>query len=219
MEKQKELSGIYSWKSIILFLIFLWPVGIYLLYKRQTADNKTQLNAYTKVIVIGWVLLATGVFTLFAWAGGDEELKDSISGILIVLAGGIALLVWGRRMKATALKYKKYIALVANQRMYRLDEISNAAALPYETVKNDLNRMIECDYFPGAYLDENTGEIVLAAHAAGAGLRQTDGGMRSRDDQPTGNAEQRIVTCDGCGAKNVVTGSLGRCEYCGSPLQ
>ena len=216
MEKQKEVSGIYSWKSIILFLIFLWPVGIYLLYKRQTADNKTQLNAYSKVIVIGWVLLAMGVVTLFAWAGGDEELKDSLSGILLVLAGGIALLVWGRRMKVTALKYKKYIALVANQGMYRLNEIANAAVLPYETVKNDLNRMIECDYFPGAYLDENKDEIVLAAHAAGAGMQEATGTQAQYAQQ---GAEQRVVTCDGCGAKNVVTGSLGRCDYCGSPLQ
>ena len=65
-----------------------------------------------------------------------------------------------------------------------------------------------------AYINENTREVVLPSAAP----------ANSNAGHPIGaavpNATQtRVVACPCCGANNTVSGTLGECEHCGTPLK
>ena len=89
MNENGKISGIYSWPAIILMLIFFWPVGLYLLWKRMAMDKKTALgsgrllNIFAKV---SYVFAALG----FISSIGDD-VGTAIFGLVFFGICGFAL--------------------------------------------------------------------------------------------------------------------------------
>ncbi len=188
-----KLNGLYSWPAIIVLFIFFWPAGLFCLYKRAQYDKQTALTAAKILKFIGVILIIFGVATIVAVVG------------IVYIIGGIALIVMSKKLLASAENVKKYLAIVVNGNVRQLDAISSAVGKPYDTVKKDIQKMIDDGYFKNAYIKEDTREIVLAqAQCAYA---------------DTFAVSAKVVTCPCCGANNTVMGVVGECEYCGAPLK
>ena len=190
--------SLYSWPVIIVALFLFWPVGVYLIYKRAQTDKKTALTASKILNVLGTIFIVVGIITIIAVVG------------IFYLILGIVLKKLAKKLLVSAENVKKYLAIVINGNMRQLDSISAAVGKPYDTVKKDLQKLIDDGYFKNAYINESTREIVLAQPAVNANVNMGAG--------VGATASARVVSCPCCGANNTISGATGECEYCGSPL-
>ena len=194
-----ENNTLYSWPVIIIALILFWPLGVFLIYKKSQTDKKTALTVAKILNILGTIFIVVGIITLIA-----------IIGIFYLILG-IVLKVLAKKMLASAENVKRYISIVINGNLRQLDAIAAAVGKPYDTVKADLQKLIDDGYFKNAYINEATREIVLSAPSAS---------VNEVSASVAGTAVQtRVVVCPCCGANNTVSGAVGECEYCGSPLE
>ena len=209
-----KIGGIYSWPVIILALIFLWPVGLFLIIKRTTLDKtavmKDSSGKGLKITAI--VLLVLGGFGIIG--SFDPFDFGSLVIFLFFIAGGVILLNKAKKIKAEGESIKKYLAIIVNGGERQLDAVASATGKQYDVVKNDVQKMIDKGFLKNAYINENTREVVLAS-AASSNVNVA---------QPTGGAapaavQTRVIACPCCGANNTISGDIGECEYCGTPLK
>jgi succinate dehydrogenase hydrophobic anchor subunit len=209
---QQEMHWWLSWPAIVIICILFWPLGIFLIWKRTTMDKKAAMNAGKSMSIIGWILLVLGFLILI---GGLSEPVSDTSGIIvdfiIFIGGGLALIILGAKRKKEAVRFKKYIDMVINQRITSIDNIAASFPTTYDIANKDLQKMIKKGFFMDAFINQSEREIVLPHEQ-----------QNIKNDQSQGyNAgEMQIVNCKSCGAHNkLVKGSVGECEYCGSPIK
>ena len=188
----------YSWPVIIIALFLFWPLGVYLIYKKAQTDKKTALTVAKLLNILGVIFIVVGIVTLIAIVG------------IFYLILGIVLRVLAKKMLASAENVKRYISIVINGNIRQLDAIAATVDKPYDTVKKDLQKLIDDGYFKNAYINESTREIVIASSPAPAAATTSFAAEAT--------AQTRVVACPCCGANNTVVGAVGECEYCGSPL-
>ena len=194
---ENKTFDLRSWPVIIVLLFLFWPVGLYLLYKKAQSDKKTALTASKVLNILGTFFVIIGIITLIVVIG------------IFYLILGILLKKFAKKLLTSAENVKKYLAIVINGNVRQLDSISAAVGKPYDTVKQDLQKLIDDGYFKNAYINEATREIVLAQPTVNATPDMNGFGA---------TASARVVSCPCCGANNTVYGATGECEYCGSPL-
>lgn len=184
-----------------------------LAWKKIDLDKKALFNSGRTLGIIGCILLVLGIFYTIGSIGDSTMTVGQVfSGLLLFVGGGIALIVVSRRNKKKAQKFKKYIAIVVNQNITSIDNIAAAMDLPYDVVKSDLQNMIDKEYFFNAYINESKREIIIVHKR-----KQDYNKEASVKFNP--NVQVVVVTCKGCGAKNkILKGSVGECEFCGSPI-
>jgi hypothetical protein len=199
-----------SWGWIIFWFIIFWPIGLFLLIKKLTTDRSATMGGNFVVSVLGWLLIAFGAFfAVSVLPHATKNISSAIIFTILWIVGGIALVKKGRTIKQDGIKYKKYIDLVVNHRVTAMDNLVSAVGLQYETVKSDLQTMIEKGYFSNAYINEGKREIVLATHQS----------VPVPSSPGAAPVSKYVATCKSCGANNtVVDGRENSCEYCGSPL-
>ena len=209
-----KIGGIYSWPVIILALIFFWPLGLFLIIKRTTLDKTAVMKESSgkglKITAI--VLLVLGGFGIIG--SFDPFDFGSLVIFLFFIAGGVILLNKAKKIKAEGESIKKYLAIIVNGGERQLDAVASATGKQYDVVKNDVQKMIDKGFLKNAYINENTREVVLAS-AASSNVNVA---------QPTGGAapaavQTRVIACPCCGANNTISGDIGECEYCGTPLK
>lgn len=192
---------------IIVFLIIFWPIGIILLIKKLTVDKAAVLKSVTGLYITSYILMCIGVI----YAVMAYQQHELIIVALIFGGGGVYLNLFARKTKSKGDLYKKYIDLIVNQNQTSIDYIASVTDVSYEAASKDLQKMINSGYFTGAYIEENQRKIVLSSVAP----PQAPESYAPSYVQ----SHERVVTCGSCGANNRVTGQIGECEYCGSPLQ
>ena len=209
-----HLSGLYSWPVIILALIFFWPLGLFLIIKRASLDKKTALGA-------GKLIKGLGIASCcMAALGFLVNITDGFDGtdvgmIIFFAAAGAALLYLANKIKKDADSVKQYLNIIVNGGERQLDAIAAATGKQYDVVKKDVQKMIDKGFLKNAYINENTREVVLPSAApANTNVGQPTTNMGT----PTA-VQTRVVACPCCGANNTVSGTLGECEYCGTPLK
>lgn len=197
MQKNKTMS----WGLIIFLCIIFWPVGLFFLFKKINADKSATLQSSKKVFIISYVLIAMGVIYL----AGSAEKEPSSSGVAVLfIIGGIWLFVVARKMKANGEKYKKYISIVINQRLFDIDNIASSVGVTYEVARRDLQKMIDTGYFTDAFINASTREIVLVSNSS----------------EVKSQVQSKVVACKSCGANNsIIVGQNNICEYCGSAVE
>lgn len=98
--------------------------------------------------------------------------------------------------------------MVLIEKKLRVDAIANSLGRNYQTVKADLMKMTQKNYFPGGYFDESAGGMVFPYLDP-----------QNENPDPVVKAETKVVKCKGCGASNtLVEGTGAECEYCGAAL-
>ena len=203
-----------STSSEILALIFFWPLGLFLIIKRASLDKKTALGA-------GKLIKGLGIASCcMAALGFLVNITDGFDGtdvgmIIFFAAAGAALLYLANKIKKDADSVKQYLNIIVNGGERQLDAIAAATGKQYDVVKKDVQKMIDKGFLKNAYINENTREVVLPSAApANTNVGQPTTNMGT----PTA-VQTRVVACPCCGANNTVSGTLGECEYCGTPLK
>ena len=201
MTDGKTTTG--SWGLVIIMLIIFWPVGLYLLYKIITTDKTAAFKNSSTLNIIGWVLVAIGIITGIQICVGDTfDFSTLIINLVFFVGGGAIMIIKAQKMKETGKRYKKYIDIVANQRITSIDTIAAAIPTSYETAALALQEMIDIGYFSGGYIDATNRVLV----------------MPDRDGSFSESAS-KVIKCESCGANNtILAGHTVACEYCGSPL-
>ena len=210
-----KVSGLYSWPVIILALIFFWPLGLFLIIKRASVDKKTAMGSgkLIKGLGIASCCMAALGFLVSVTDGFDGT---DVGLIIFFAAAGAALLYLANKIKKEADSVKQYLNIIVNGGERQLDSIAAATDKQYDVVKNDVQKMIDKGFLKNAYINENTREVVLPSVVptnANANVDQFTSGAAPA------TVQTRVVACPCCGANNTISGALGECEYCGTPLK
>ena len=210
-----KVSGLYSWPVIILALIFFWPLGLFLIIKRASVDKKTAMGSgkLIKGLGIASCCMAALGFLVSVTDGFDGT---DVGLIIFFAAAGAALLYLANKIKKEADSVKQYLNIIVNGGERQLDSIAAATGKQYDVVKNDVQKMIDKGFLKNAYINENTREVVLPSVVptnANANVDQFSSGAAPA------TVQTRVVACPCCGANNTISGALGECEYCGTPLK
>ncbi len=222
-----------SWVAIILWLIFFWPVGLYLLIRKLTTDKRAVVEKDRKLPMVGWLMLFIGVVFLGAffdsYQGGVTELLFAV----FFFCGGLASLRTAKKRSIEGGRYRCYIDAIVNHDLTFIPHIAAFAGVKESMACKELKKMIKMGYFEQAYIDENRNEIRLLHRQAPVYQRQPYYGGRGSDqvfrdgygyppNQGYGQYQPpsaEAVSCRSCGAHNWISpGSKNQCEYCGSPL-
>ena len=208
-----NISKLYSWPVIILALCIFWPVGLFLIIKRTSVDKKTAMAS-------GKLIKGLGIASCcMAALGFLVCLSDGFDGtdvgmIIFFAAAGAALLYLANKIKKDADSVKLYLNIIVNGGERQLDSVAAATGKQYDVVKKDVQKMIDKGFLKNAYINENTREVVLPSAApANMNVAQPTGGVAPAAVQT------RVIACPCCGANNTISGDIGECEYCGTPLK
>ncbi len=166
--------------------------------------------------IVGWPLAVFWVIGLIIYLSpSDMTSGDKASGLLISIIFeliGIALIVYGIKIKKKVKRFRRYIDIILNNNQIVVDNIASIVGKPINIVMTDLQKMIDKGYFKGAHIDKVSHEIVLD--------RRSENGVSNKVDDSVELSSVKVVECKSCGAKNQVrNGSYGECEFCGSPLE
>lgn len=208
-----------SWGAVIILLFVFWPVGLYLLIKKLSSDKAAAISSGGKGLKIAGIVMivfaAVGALGFLSSAIDYGVTSDDIGGLVFLLffaAGGAALLRKAKNIKKEAESIKEYLAIIVNGGVRQLDTIASTAGKTYEVVRKDIKNMIDKGYLKNAYIDESIREVILSSGAPIAPQSTTN----TASSAPV---KTKIVVCPCCGANNTISGDLGECEYCGSPLK
>lgn len=211
MNEKGKISGWYSWPVIILALCVFWPVGIFLIIKRVSVDKKAAMGAGKLIGGIGIASYCiTGLGFIVCLSDGFGS--DDIGMILFFGIAGFALRKVSKKIKREAEDVKKYLSVIVNGNERQIDVIASSMGKSYDVTKNDIQKLINKGYLKNAYINEGTRELVLPSDNI---QEQVDTTINSTAH----NVTTKIVACPCCGANNTITGDIGECEYCGSPLK
>jgi hypothetical protein len=159
--------------------------------------------------VVGWIF---AVFFLLGLLGAAAGGVGYVIFCLVCIALGVLLIVYGKKTKDRIRRFRKYITIITIQNQTAVDQIANIVQMPVNFILADIKKMIDKKYFVGAYIDQTTNSIAFHGKAVTAANNEIN-----EDAAP--NREMQIVACKSCGAQNhIVKGTVGECEYCGSPL-
>ena len=210
MNEQGKISGLYSWPVIILALCIFWPVGIFLIIKRVSVDKKTAMGAGKLIGGIGIASYCIAGIGLVACLS-DGFGSDDIGMILFFGIAGFVLQKVSKKIKRDAEEVKKYLSVIVNGNERQIDVIASSMGKSYDVTKNDIQKLLNKGYLKNAYINEGTREVVIP----NSNIGETD----VTSVNTATNVTTKIVACSCCGANNTISGDIGECEYCGSPLK
>ena len=191
------LGGICATLGVVLpsFIIILIVAKIF---------DKFKNNKYVKGCMSG---LKPGALGLIGFISDADYDVAAMLVCVFFIVGGVMLLRKAKQTQVQADNIKRYISIIVNHNVREIDAISKAMGRPYDDVKSDIQNLINNDFLKNAYINEQTGCVVLASDNV------------RNEAQPKADLRPRVVTCKCCGAHNTVTGDVGKCEYCDSPIQ
>ena len=209
-----------SWATITVWLIFFFPVAIYLIIKKLSVDKLDYITNGKALRNLGYALVVLAImFLIMAYTGTLQTVDgSSIVGPLIIseiVVGGCAILCLykGSNFIKRGTKYNRYISIINTSNDLIIDNI--AALVPTTTLQavKDIDYMLNDGFFPNAYLDFNKGELIMPKSTANISLVTNI----TTDDNK--NSQPPFMKCPNCGAMNkIVQHTKNECEYCGSPL-
>ena len=215
MDFNSEQPFYYKTWVIVLAFIVCWPVGIALLIMRINSSKQTMFDGSktTKICYgVGAVLILIG-FSTFS--------GKHILSALFYIAGGAALIYFGIKNKKKVERYKGYIELVANQKVYSIDTIANTMNVTYDLAKEEIGKLISKGSFRGATINELTRSIDIVQVQQPVRMQPAMQAMAQNmingymESAPV-SAANVTATCPGCGGTMAAQkGATVECDYCG----
>lgn len=210
MSRNTEVSFWYSWYFIIAMLFIFWPAGVILMVKRLSMDRKAAMRRGKTIGAVGIASYCLAAIGILACMSEGAVTADDVTFILMFAAIGVVFRYISKRTAREAANVRRYLAIIVNQNVRSIDSIASFIGNSYDDVKAELQKMIDKGYLRDAYINEAAREIVLPDDAPA----QPEA-PNSTEAAPA----KRVVACKCCGAKNVVEGPVGYCQYCGSPIK
>lgn len=217
-----------SWLVILTLVFFVWPLGLYLMYRKVKNDKIASLknSMWLRKFGIFWTGLGVLLLGSLVVEGTENVFWPAVVlAFFVFIVGGIAMLQSSGKLQQQGVMYKQYIEIVVNQQVRKISEISKQVGKDRELVIKQLQQMIDVGFFKNAEIDFQVYEIILNGtqkqkvplQNTKENKKQDATGMSASQAQ---EQQQRVVVCNGCGAKNVVTvNRICYCEYCDSPLE
>lgn len=218
--QQNERKGV-PWIVIVVALFVFWPVGLYLLVKREPS-NLTRTRGTGKGMIVTAIVFY--FLTAIVLLGCMEEGigKDDVVGLSIMTSIGVIFHVLGLRKKKLVKKIQQYTEIIVNGKVRKLNKIVVITGKPYDEVHSDVQDLIQKGVIPNAYIDESTCQIVVTTDEPEIEKTEVQPEIKVYSfPSGTGDVHEevpRVVKCSSCGAKNKITGAYGECEYCGSQI-
>lgn len=224
-----KIKNTSSWLVIIAFVFLVWPIGLFLMYRKVKNDKIASLQNSEWLRKFGIIWTGIGVLSLGSLVveGTEDVFWPAVALVFFIfVVGGIAMLQSSGKLRQQGIMYKQYIEIVVNQQIRKISEIAKHVGKDRELVIKQLQQMIDVGFFKNAEIDFQVYEIILDGKenqkaplqdTKKNAIQDTAGMSQSKTEVPQ---QQRVLVCDGCGAKNVVTvNRICYCEYCDSPLE
>lgn len=208
-----------SWPIILLALYMFFPLGIYLIIKKQTLHRRNiftmgqkTLSSAISLIICGGILYLPKI--IYSFINNTDDLKIIVEsyfykkvitfGNLFIILGIIVLII-AIYQKSKGKRYRKYISLVVNKEIEDLNIISTKMQLSHSVVLKDLTVMIDRGYLKNYDIDEDSNRIF-----------NVDEEKRKKEEKIR---NIRVVQCPNCHANNKLTEKIGKCEFCNSYIE
>lgn len=204
------------WGVVIVILIWIFPVGIWLVWRKMSIETLNMQKNGKTLRVIGFIFAGISLMYLALGLTGELKAEDNgsiVGGIIIILTllggGGLAAIISGNKYIKNGKKYDKYAAIINESGENDIDSIAAIYQASYDEAVDDLQKMIDYGYFPNAYIDQSNRKLILS-------YSHNDNEEKIvREEQK----EPEMVKCPNCGAMNSIALSRdNKCEYCGSEL-
>lgn len=153
-------KAFYSWFNIILFGVFILPLGAYAYWKRSKIDKTMSLHTWKIFVAFGLMIAITGA-RIFIASGG------AFFNILI----GLALMVAGFFMRKTAFTRMDIIGALLVKREFNVRNISLAINKSEKVVHNELDNMIKKGMLPGVIVNYEANEVYVPGYS-GDGMEE-----------------------------------------------
>lgn len=157
-------------------------------------------------------------YSIFAFVIAGLVTEDMASGMavtiifIVLVSPGMVCIIIGIAIKERVKKFKNYVSYLSGDGAYPINILANVTDSSVHIVQSDLKKMIEQKYFSNAYLDENTGELIIGERKINDGSQQ--------DPQPRSTPETEEIESFKCPACSAVgkkpKGKSRTCEYCGT---
>lgn len=197
-----------SWVAITLWLIFFFPVGIFLIIKKVTNEKFSYIKNGKALKNLGIVLMCFGAIYLIMSITDDVAM---LTAFFIFGGLGVLSFVKGNQYIKKGNKYNRYVSII-NANNTLIDNIAAAYPTSFEQATEDIQSMLDDGYFMNSYIDLNRRELIMPQRSVSVNVTVNQNTTRT-ETQPTS------VKCKNCGATNMlVPSTVNECEYCGSPL-
>lgn len=185
----------------------------------KSVGQKAVFSVGTLFDAIGlFMFVITGMGVLICIIDGFSReiiLGTMASGIL-----GLVLRMIAKKMMGGTVRTQQYLSLIVDGNVRQIASIAATRRSP-ETVKRDIEKLIEDGYLEDAYINEVSHQVVIGYKNAAANdnLHSSSSTNSSKSMAGEQKSAARLVTCPCCGANNSLVGRTGECEYCGSPIK
>lgn len=161
---------------------------------RQMTNNIIWGSILPVLFVLGIILIVTNQSNIF----GINGTICIIIGVVFVVLGfyGTPMIWVGYGEKVTC---KRILNLIINENLYSISDIASQMGMQENMALKTVRYLINKEYLTGYLLIDNT-YLKLNEN-----VKQVKG--------------KTIVKCPSCGAKNVLDGETGTCQYCGDFLR
>ena len=223
----------YSLGLIVLFLIFFWPVAIYMIIvnfshsseatqqNSQTAnylrtEEKTSVRPPKKkkvsfLRVLGILLIVIGALSVIGIISSHNSNSKvffiplmAFPPLLTFVVGGIALTTISQSLSKKDKLRERYVDIINSSSDISIRELGKKNGRSEEQALRDVQEMLDDGYFPNCYIDREKMEFSFPRAADAAKL----------------NYQTVVTICQSCGAKNTqLAGTVQKCDYCAAPLQ
>lgn len=167
-----------------------------------------------KVQLIAGILI-TIIFGLSAIANiGSNRTTGGIIFLMFVFAGiGVLLIIFSRKRKKLIKDFKTYVKRLSVDPTGSIENLASGLGTSQDVAKMNLEKMIKKRYFSNAYIDIENNRVVFPTASDNQQINA------SQDEMDAPKIEYITATCKSCGGiSKLAKGTVGECDYCGSPL-
>lgn len=194
----------HSWATIGVVLLFLFPVGIYMLVQKVTSekDRYAQNGKGLKTLAIvlfcmSVVYIVMGLSGQVVHDDGTPAYESAIIMPLVLCPGGLAALIKGKQYMARGEVYSDFAARFHAGETLNIDEVASKQKISFDAAVADLQGLIGVGYLENAKVDRIGRKVIHT--------------------QPV--AKLVTLVCPHCdGSNEFPEGAIGCCIYCDSPL-
>ena len=157
------------WGVVIVILIWLFPIGIWLVWRKMSIETLNMQKNGKILRVVGFIFAGMSLIYFIAGilgqleATGNGSVLGSMIAILVLLGGGgLVAIIGGNKYIKNGKKYDKYAAIINESGENDIDSIAAIYQVSYDEAVDDLQKMIDYGYFPNAYIDQSNRKLILS---------------------------------------------------------
>ena len=154
-----------SWGYIALFLVILFPVGVFFLIRKVMHEKTQYYDNGVKMIVMGVLsmVLTVPLILLIIITGADSAraliIVNAIPG-MYALFGAVSV-VLGVRFKQKGKQWNAYMKAIVNDKITNIDMLAKMAKTTYSGAVDVIQKLIDSRLLEGAYIYHRDREVIV----------------------------------------------------------